>query len=182
VSNRGLKLLVLFAALTAALVCGADELRHVTDDELANEVQSRKSDIARTQARIATLKQSAHEASTEIALARTASNKIEALVIARTRLFYRLHRNGGSLRYLLGAPSATALLKRLGELRQLLGNGLDSRRQAGARLAQAEGKQVSLQQERETAQSMLLMLEQALDELVHEQARRGDSNTRLAAR
>ena len=39
-SKRGMKPLALLTVLTAALVCGADGQRHVTDDELANAIRA----------------------------------------------------------------------------------------------------------------------------------------------
>jgi hypothetical protein len=173
---------VILVVLTGTITALANDLQYVSETDLVNEVKSRKSDIARTKLRIASLTQLEFDAQGELGRADTEVKKIEALVTVRTKMFYRLHRNGGTLRYLMGSSSAVELLKRLGELRHLLQSCLVSRKQAGIRLAKADNTLLSIKKEKQTAVLMLSMLQQTLDELRSEQARRNGTRKKIASR
>lgn len=173
---------VIFVVLAGVKTAQANDLQYVSETDLANEVKSRKSDIARTKLRITSLTQLEFDAHGELGRADTEVKRIEVLVTVRAKMFYRLHRNGGTLRYLMGSSSAVELLKRLGELRHLLQSCLESRKQAGIRLAKADNKLVSIKKEKQTAVLMLSMLEQTLDELRSEQARRNGTHKKIASR
>lgn len=176
------RLAVLVALLAASLPSRADDPEYISAEELTNEVKRREEDISRTNARIAALGESERDTAMELDRARTEAAKIEVLVTARAKLFYRLHRNGGTLRYLLGASSPTGVLKRLGELRYLLESGLEARKQAGMRLAGAENALATVQAETIAAKEMLSMLEKTLRELRSEQAGRGGPLPSMASR
>jgi hypothetical protein len=171
---------VAMCILILSLSAEADD--YISEDDLLEEVINRKADIARTKSRIEVLKNQETNGLQELESLKTEAHRVEQIVIARTRLFYRLHRNGGSLRYLLGASSATALLRRLGELKNLMRSGLETRRQSGMRLAQAESKLQSIRDQRNNAIAMLSMLQQTLDELLKQQVIHGTSKPKMAIR
>lgn len=177
-----LRTVCLVVVLAACWSSQANDLEYASKSDLANEVRNRKTDIARTKARIASLAQAEIDAISELSRADGEVKKIEALVTVRAKMFYRLHRNGGTLRYLLGSSSAMELLKRLSDLKHLLQSCLESRKQAGIRLAKADNTLDSIKKEKQTATAMLSMLEQTLDELRNELARRDGTHKRIAFR
>ena len=177
-----LHIVFLAGILAAAGSSAANDLEYASKSDLANEVRNRKTDIARTKARIASLEQAERDAKSELGRANVEVKKIEALVTVRAKMFYRLHRNGGGLRYLLGSSSAIELLRRLGELRHLLQSCLESRKQAGIRLAKAENALESTKKEKRAAFAMLSLLKKTLKELRNELARRDGSNKKIAFR
>ncbi len=173
---------MILVVLVGTITAQANDLQYVSETDLTTEVKSRKSDIARTKLRIASLTQLEFDAHGELGRADTEVKKIEVLVTVRAKMFYRLHRNGGTLRYLMGSSSAVELLKRLGELKHLLQSCLESRKQAGIRLAKADNKLISIKKEKQTAVLMLSMLQQTLDELRSEQIRRNGRQKKIASR
>ncbi len=163
---------LLAIALAFAGASRADDLTYVSDEELIEEVENRKADILRARARMTSLEGEEVCAREELENASANSKHTETLVAARARLLYRLSRNGGSLRYLLGSTSATQLVKRLDILKRLVRDGLLSQRQAGLRLADAENKLEEIRQSLRDAAALLTILEEAQGELVAEQKRR----------
>jgi len=166
-----LALVVTCLALVPA-VAAADDLSHISDEELSEEIDARDGDIARTAKRIDTLELEELELAVSLDEARTQLEEIDRRLTRRVALLYRLTRHGAALRYLLSAGSATELLKRLKTLQRLVLEGLDDRRQAGVRAADVEERMRAVSLERRQADEMLEQLEAARDELRAERARR----------
>ena len=163
--------------LMLAIVCSmqpttADSLRYASDEELRDELERRTGDIARTSLRLAKLGERSFRARKELDQAQQDGIAADSLAIARAGAFYKLSRQGGSFRYLLQAKSALDFLSRLATLKRLLLDSLESRRQAGLRIAAAEKRIASIREEKRAAEKMHLMLKEALAELQSEQARR----------
>ncbi len=159
-----------------------EDLAYVSDEELSSELTGRQNDIARTRSRLSSLAADELRALQELTDARTDAKHIQELVTARAVLLYRLSQSGGSLRYLLGSSSASDLLKRLGLLRRLLREGLESQRQSGLRLAEAENRLDGIRREQTEARSMLALLEEALGEILAERASRGATQQQVVRR
>ncbi|MDJ0764085.1 MAG: hypothetical protein QNJ97_13975 [Myxococcota bacterium] len=149
-------------------VVHADDLTYVSKSELQSEIDRRSLDIERTQARIAELQQQKTEAVQSLNIATANADNANALAVARATLLYRLTRSGSSLRYLLGSPDAVQFLKRINQLKHLLSDSLMAERQAELRLAQAKERVWDLEREKQNAEEMLAMLQQALLDLKNE--------------
>jgi transposase-like protein len=159
----------------------AGDLEYVSDDELAVEWKNRLGDIERTKERIDSLAEDEIQAAADLNSAKHNAKLTEDLTIARAKLFYRICRNGGSLRYLLGSSSATQLLKRLDQLKRMLQEGLTARRSCGLKLVEAESRLSEIREARAQAEEMLSMLESALQDLDREWRKRNAPNPELAA-
>ncbi|MCP4675635.1 MAG: hypothetical protein GY854_09055 [Deltaproteobacteria bacterium] len=182
-SDEYLRLAVFIAAVLAvAGTSRADDLAYVSDKELTEEIENRNADISRARSRMTSLASEEIRAREELRHANINSEHTETLVAARAKLLYRLCRNGGSLRYLLGSTSATQLVKRLDILRRLVRDGLLSQRQAGFRLADAQNKLEEIRQSLRDTSALLTTLEEAQGELVAEQKRRAGKQFRVAIR
>jgi hypothetical protein len=166
--NRLFAVIVFSLLVTTALPIDAEE--YISIDEVEEEINNRREDIARTEYRLSTIQKAEIAAEAELARSRDHGADIEHQVIIRAKALYRMSRNGGTLRYLFGASSPVDLLKRFSELRRLLIEGLEARRQAGHRIVQAERRVESLAEEREAAFQMKAMLTEALADL---EARQG---------
>jgi hypothetical protein len=166
--NRFFAVFLFSSLVTTALPVDAEE--YISIDELEEEINNRREDIARTDYRLSTIEKAEIAAEAELARSRDHGADIEHQVIIRAKALYRMSRNGGTLRYLFGASSPVDLLKRLSELRRLLIESLEARRQAGHRIVQAERRVESLAEEREAAFQMKAMLTEALAELEDRQA------------
>lgn len=162
---RPVAIVVVAVALHTAIHARADDLGYLSKSELEAEITRRQEDIARTDYRISAISSAEAKATAELAKAREAGAIIERQAITRARALYRISRNGGSLRYLLGARSPVELLRRLSELKRLLIEGLEERRQAGHRIASAERRVASLEEEKTAAFQMKDMLVDTLLEL-----------------
>jgi hypothetical protein len=171
---RRIPLLALFAVL-ALSTAGADDLSYVSDAELASEVQSRSGDIERTQARIGELQAAEARGAADLVRIRSELESNRQSLVSQARVLYRLSQRGGTVRYLLGAPSATVLLQRLHTLRRLVLSGLKAQRLSGMRLSEIEAKLADLASDRTAAGQLLSGLIEARDELVAEQLRRESS-------
>jgi hypothetical protein len=178
--------------LPAALLCGClafvgvpalgDDLYHVSDAELAEELLARMTDVDRTAERVALLDLEELELAAELENSRTDARELDERLVRRVGLLYRISEGGRGLRYLLASGSATEFLKRLRMLRHLVLEGLEERRQAGLRVAEAEGRIESVRQERQQARAMLQQLEAARVEILDEQTRRAVRPRRKALR
>jgi hypothetical protein len=165
-------------ALSMALVAAravADDLSHASDTELAAELTAREQDIARTAARIEVLAEREGGDAAAIDTARMEALEIDRDLSERAGFLYRLGRRGAAFRYLLGAPSASAFLRRYATLRRLVVALLEARRSAGARLAATEAALEKTRGELQLARAMLSQLEEARVELAEELARRSQS-------
>ncbi|MBW2276836.1 MAG: hypothetical protein JRF63_05045 [Deltaproteobacteria bacterium] len=169
---RAAILLTLVCAVLTAAPAAADDLSHVSDDELSEELTARSGDIARTAERIHVLDTEELEIAVSLDEARTQIRQIEQRLAQRIELLYRLSRHGAALRYLMSAGSATELLKRLRTLRHLVIDGLEDRRRAGLRVAQLEERSRAVSDEQRQAAEMFLHLESAREDLLAEQSRR----------
>lgn len=160
-------LLVCMGALFAETSFSLDEeeKQYISKEEQEEEIRRRNNDIMRTTSRLESLSLEEMEAQTNLEYAKAEAQQIEDKVIDRVKIFYRLYRNGGSVRYLLGASSITQFLRRLGELRYLLKNGFENQRQAGLRLAQADSRLEDIQKDKQAALEMLSILERTLAEI-----------------
>lgn len=174
------KIITLFALCSITVRISADETEYASDEELLNEILSRQADIERTRERIESLAQNEILTLAEIHAAKRDVEHVQTLTIQRAKLFYRLYRNGGSIRYLLGSSSATQLLKRLRLLRLILMEGFEAGRSAGLRLAEAQSALEETQKKKSEAQKMLKMLEDAFQDLFREQQRRNTANLEIA--
>ena len=168
--KRGVPLFL--AILFTGLPCLSEDLVYVQDNELLEEMQSRKNDIQRTADRIEKLKKREAASQDELKRANENLQRIEQSAVVRAKLLYRISRHGGSLGYLLSASSAVDFLKRLSKLKFLLVKGLEARREMGLRLAQAEKKHETILQEEREAEKLLEMLSKALSELEAERTAR----------
>ena len=166
--GRGLAALL---ALLIAATSSANDSNYISRMELSEEIASRDADIARTSARMESLIEMENLATESLDQARVQADEIEKSVIARVRLLYRLSRNGGSLRYLLGASSATEMLKRIQTLTRMVRQSLESHRQAGIVIVQAEEKLSEIRNEKKAAGGMLVNLMEARQNLVEESDR-----------
>jgi len=161
--------------LLGAAFCGAvaaDDLSHVADEELSQEIEARESDIARTSSRIRDLGIEEEETEASLSRARELVASTEARLSRRAAFLYRLTRSGATLRYLLASESATSFLKRVRVLEHLVVDGLESRRLAGVALAEASSHISTVREDLVRAREMLDMLEEALEELRAERGRR----------
>jgi hypothetical protein len=150
----------------------ADDLSHVSDAEIAAEIAARDQDIARTSARAAELALREAENAAAIDAARMEVLEIDRSLAERAGFLYRLGRRGAAFRYLLGAPSASAFLRRYATLRRLVVTLLEARRTAGVRLAAAEAALEKTRTDMQSARSMISQLEEARLVLAFELARR----------
>ena len=169
-------LLAFVCAMLTAAPAAADDLSHVSDEELAEELIARGGDIDRTTERIRVLDTEELELAVTLDEARTDVRQIEQRLAQRVELLYRLSRHGAALRYLVSAGSATELLKRLRMLRHLVVDGLEDRRRAGLRVAQLEERSRAVSDEQRRAAEMLSHLESAREDLLAEQSRRVGRN------
>lgn len=163
---------VALAALALALPARAQEAGLASDEELRAELAAREADIARTGARAAALEAEASKDAAGVDRARMELLEADTSLARRAGFLYRLGRRGASFRYLLGAPSAAAFLKRYATLRRLVVGMLVARREAGERLAEAEAALSRSRSELQSARSMLSQLEEARLELLAEEQRR----------
>ncbi len=170
---------LVFGILLTGFLSQAAELEYVSNDELASELTNRQADIARTKDRLASLQNKTLFAKQEFNRAEKEARQAENLLTTRARMFYKLHKNGGTLRYLLGSSSAMQLLKRLSELKHLLEDGLQSHRHANIRLVEATNRVETIKREISAANTMLSMLKQARNELSDELAKRQPSGNRV---
>jgi hypothetical protein len=168
--------------VAVAATATADDLSHVSDDDLAEELIARDGDIDRTTRRIAALELEELELAISLDDVHGQVRRIEQRLVHRVALLYRLSRHGAALRYLISAGSATELLKRLRTLRHLVIDGLEDRRSAGLRAVELEGRMRAVRSDRQRADEMLEQLEMARDELLGEQARRSGRRTRGGSR
>jgi hypothetical protein len=160
-------------ALVASRIA-ADDLSHVSDAELESELAARDQDIARTATRIQNLTEREAENTAAMDTARMETLEIDRALAERAAFLYRLGRRGAAFRYLVGAPSSSAFLKRYATLRRLVIVLLEARRNAGVRLAGVEAALEKTRAELQMAQSMMSQLEEARLELTGELARRSD--------
>jgi hypothetical protein len=168
---------VAVAAVAAALAlvaarAAAVDLSYASAAELTVELAARDLDITRTAARIDDLVAREARNASAIDAARTEVLESERALAERAGFLYRLSRRGAAFRYLLGAPTASAFLERYAMLRRLVVAQLEARRQAGARLAAAEGALADTRRQLQSARAMLSQLEEARAELAGELARR----------
>ncbi|MCP4606653.1 MAG: hypothetical protein GY847_40125 [Proteobacteria bacterium] len=160
------------AVVIASYPLGADDLKYISNEELSQEIESRKTDITRTRSRLKFLLQDEIRGHQELIDAKSDAARVEKLVVARAKLFYRLFRNGASVRYLLGSTSATQLLKRISLLRRLLREGFECQRKADLKLSKAESRLVEIRQEKLQATNILSMLNESIDQLQAEKSQR----------
>jgi hypothetical protein len=164
-------LLALAAAAHFSPPAIAQEPADVNPDEISAELAAREADISRTQARAAALEARSAEDAAAIDTARMEALESERALSERAAFLYRLGRRGAAFRYLFGAPSAAAFLERYATLKRLVIQLLEARRDAGAKLAEAEANLVRTRSELQSARSMLSQLEEARLELLAEQQR-----------
>jgi hypothetical protein len=177
VSRAFIGVLALVAAAFAS-TAAADEPALVSAEELSQELAARNADIARTQTRTEALEAEAAEDAVAIDAARMESLEAERALAERAGFLYRLGRRGAAFRYLFGAPSAAAFLERYATLKRLVADLLEARRDAGAKLAEAEANLARTRSELQSARSMLSQLEEARLELLAEEQRLGRSLAR----
>jgi hypothetical protein len=158
----------------------SDDLSHISNEELLAEIAARSNDIERTAERVAILGIDELEHATAAENARTTAREVDERLVERAGLLYRISQRGRALRFLLAAESATEFLKRLETLRRLMLRGLDERREAGLRAAEAEARLASSREQLRRAREMLDRLRQARDELLAEQAERAQPSLRLS--
>jgi len=151
---------------------------YVSEEELAAEIDRRRADIERTERRIADLSALELQLRTAFHEAQEEAKKRQQTVVQRTRLFYRLSKSGGSLRYLLGSTSATQFLKRLALLRHLLKSSLESQRQSNLRYTKISTQLSEVTDEKENSRKILSELHGVLAELQGAQARREEETLR----
>jgi predicted nucleic acid-binding Zn-ribbon protein len=163
----------LLAAVGAASAAGADDLSYVSDEELARELAAREADLGRTRARIPEAEAARERGLAELEDARAELAGIESQLAARAALLYRLSRQGGGLRSLLGPDAGTASLRRFATLKRLLWAALEQRRAVGLRLLEIEERVRSAAAEIEAARALEVRLEEAREELEAERSRRG---------
>jgi hypothetical protein len=163
---------IAWTLLLLAPPAAAEDEGYISGEELEAEITNRREDIARTDYRIETIVTAETAAMAELNAARGDGVTVEKQAVARARVLYRLTRGGGSLRFLLGASSPVDLLKRLSDLKRLLVEGLEARRQAGHRIAVAERRVASLREDKDAAFKMKDMLVDALTDLEAEKERR----------
>ena len=140
-------------------------------EELALEIEARKTDIERTIERIEIMERSLEEANFTVTTTTVEIEEIERQLLNRARLLYRLSRNGGAIRYLFEAKNAIGFLKRMMMLQNLVVDDLEKRRDVGRKLQDARSDVDNLKTEILGAQQMLAQLEQAHIDLLAEQAR-----------
>jgi chromosome segregation ATPase len=167
--------IITFSLALVASRAAADDLSHVSDAELNTEISARDQDIARTSARVDTLAAREGENAEAIDAARMEALEVDRALTERAGFLYRLGRRGAAFRYLVGAPSAAAFLKRYATLRRLVVVLLEARRDAGVRLTEAEAALEKTREELEMARAMLGELEETRAELNGELARRGQN-------
>ena len=172
--RRTVAMLALSTAL-AASGAAADDLSHVNDAELESELAARDLDIARTSARVLDLSARETEDAAAIDAARMEALEVDRDLVERAGFLYRLGRRGAAFRYLVGAPSASAFLKRYATLRRLVVALLEARRSAGERLAEAEAARAKTLADLQMARSMLGQLDEARAEIADELARRSET-------
>jgi hypothetical protein len=161
-------LFILFSVFTATGSGRADDLEYVSNAELKAEILRRETDMQRTVERLAELTEKEREVDEELGAAREGIVEIEKQAAVRVRAFYRMSRNAGSLRFFLDADSPTDAIRRINTLRRLLLDGLDARRRAGLRIAEAEKMQSRIREDGEAARAMLDMLTEAYEERLKE--------------
>lgn len=150
------------------LAIGEGELGYVSDGELKSEIAERENDIKRTKARLAELLTLEQKSSAELAAARSSIIEIETQTQVRVRAYYCMSRNAGTLRFLFDAVSPTDAIRRITLLRRLLIEGLEARRAAGLRIAEAERTASRVIEDKEAAGLMLDMLNEALQSRIKE--------------
>jgi hypothetical protein len=163
---------VALAVLGIAASARGQELAAVSDDELRAELGAREADIARTEARAAAMEAQAAADAAAADRARMVVLETDRTLAERAGFLYRLGRRGAAFRYLLGAPSAAAFLKRYATLKRLVVSLLVARRDAGARLTESEATLERTRSDLQSARSMLSELEEARLELLAEEQRR----------
>ena len=169
---RGSVFIMLLALFAPIRVAAQEDLSYITDTELKSEIAEREQDMARTKARLAELNTQETSAARELDAARTGIHEAEAQASLRVRVYYRLSRNAGSLRFLLEATSPTEAIRRITTLRRLLVDALKDRRAAGLRMAAAEKAAQRIQEEETSARRMLDLLSEAHESRLREAAAR----------
>jgi peptidoglycan hydrolase CwlO-like protein len=151
----------------------ASEYSHVTDAELSVDVQRRQSDLTRTADRITDLTTRIQVVQEEIQVMTERIDAIDARLVERTAILYRLSRNGKSVQYLLSSDSAITFLKRIQTLRKLVTSEMDLKRAASLALSESMDEVTQLNEKRQGAIRFQRELENTIEELLREQQRRG---------
>ena len=154
--------------LLAGRVVADEDLSYITDAELTAEIAARETDISRTEARLADLNEKETAAIRELDAARNGLREAETQASIRVRVYYRISRNAGSLRFLLDAVSPTEAGRRITMLRRLLVDALEARRAAGLRMVEAEKALSRLREEESSARRMLDLLSEAHQSRIRE--------------
>lgn len=148
------------------------EFQYISDSELKDELKERSRDIQRTAKRIAEIKTLEATIHAVLAAAKEDGQRAEAVAASRARHYYRFVKQGGTLKYLFASGSVKDMLKRAFFLKRLLTEGLESRREAGLRIASAEKQLETIETEKAAALKMHSMLTKAYAELQIEMKRR----------
>lgn len=160
-----------FSLLLSMSVKGS-EYQYISNIELKEEIKERSRDIQRTTKRIAEITTLEASIRAVLSTAKEDGKRIEAVASSRARLYYRFIKQGGTLKYLFASNSVMDMLKRAFFLKRLLTEGLESRREAGLRIAAAEKQLETIQAEKTAALEMHAMLTKAYAELQIEMKRR----------
>lgn len=163
--SRVLILLIGLSALSFKSGPVAAQPAYASRQEQLEELARRRGDLGRAEARLATFEEKLAETETLLASCRIQLTATEAAAAERATVLYRLTRRGALVRYLLGSGSPIELLRRLAFLRTLSISALEERRQAGLRLAEAEGRRTSLIQSRAEAGQLIAELRDIVEEL-----------------
>ncbi len=181
IPGRFIAVLSMMVLTAAAIPASSQDLAHVSDEEIAQEIVSRDADILRTSERVEDLEQAALDAGRRLDGARMEVLESERVLARNAALLYRFSRNGKALRYLFASSSAVGFLRRIHILRHLVVSGLESQRESGLRLAEAESDVTTNAREIEMAREMLGRLEENRRELIAERSRRSVSEEETLA-
>lgn len=169
VEKKKAALLLAQLSLLVPWLCLGQTPSHLSPEDLAIEVESRNSDIDRTTKRISDMEQRLtavrfHHKQTQANL-----TKLEEALTKQATVFYKLSKNGGAIRFLFEAKSATDFLKRMLLLKKIIVDALEERRQTGVVLQRMQSEIQTLQRDILSAKKMLQHLIQTRNELLNEQ-------------
>ena len=129
--------IILLTAIISSQVLGED-FSWVETDELKLELNSRRDDLTRTSDRISELQHQLLAQQNEKMTIEQALSQVDAKLVQRTSMLYRLSRNGKSVQYLFSSDSMTAFLKRMQTLKLLVTSQMDEKRDLTLQLTRIE--------------------------------------------
>ncbi|MBN2525559.1 MAG: hypothetical protein JXR76_04135 [Deltaproteobacteria bacterium] len=156
--------LILLLMVISAQVLG-EEYSWVESDELKMELNARRDDLERTQNRVEELQQQLSAQQHEILNLKQEMKTVDARLVQRTSMLYRLSKNGKSVQYLFLSDSMISFVKRMQTLRLLVTSQMDEKRDISLQLARLEDEKKRTQSDLQGATQLSSQLGEVVEKL-----------------